>query len=490
MAQCKTGVYDCTFINNTGCTSYNEAYPLPPKLKWVVYASGFVGSVMAFGIGANDAANSWGTSVGSNAISMRNAVVLGGIFEWIGAVTMGYGVSSTIMTGISPIDSPNCWACGYCDSKISLYMVGMFSALVGAAIFLLLASYTAVPVSTSHAIIGGVVGITLVGTHWDCLDWGFDQLAGILTTWVTSPLLAGVVSIISLTISERCIRFSNTGAQRRALNALPFLYAMVSWIILTLVVLKNSTKFGKISNMTSVLISSILAVLIGLVAEVATSRWMNRDRKPSRRQGEKQAIVCRELGRVKYSEPSEASPAQTKEPVKNEESAAINVFKQLLVFSACCKSYVHGANDTANSTGAFSAVIAAFEKSNSDCVYDGSPSWVMIAAGGFVFLGMVSFGSRVIRTLGEGLAVIDFHRGFHMEFGSTMSVVIATVLNFPVSTTHCQVGAVFFTSLWKLGRKQVNWGMLGKIGLSWLVTLPLAGGIAIVLMAIIVSQIQ
>jgi len=485
MAQCEPGVYDCSFLNVTGCAAYNDAYPLPLKLGWVVYVSGFVGAVMAFGIGANDAANSWGTSVGSNAISMRNAVIIGGIFEWIGAVTMGYGVSSTIMTGISPIDSPDCWACGYCNSKISLYMVGMFSALVGAAIFLLLASYTAVPVSTSHAVIGGVVGITFIGTRWRCLEWGFEELGGILATWVTSPLLAGVVSIISLTISEKCIRFNQTGARRRAINALPVLYAMVSWIILTLVVLKNSSKFGNVSNTICLLISSVIAVLIGVIAWIITFRWMNRARTPNKIPGEKQPIIYEKLGAVKYSE----SLKESEKSIWNEESAAVEVFKHLLVFSACCKSYVHGANDTANSTGAFSAVIAAFEKGNSVCVYDGSPTWVMIAAGGFVCIGIVSCGSRVIRTLGEGLAVIDFHRGFHMEFGSTMSVVLATVLNFPVSTTHCQVGAVFFTSLWKLGRKEVNWGMLGKIGLSWLVTLPLAGGIAIVLMAVIISQI-
>merc|ERR1719273_2660422 len=115
------------------------------------------------------------------------------------------------MTGISPVDSPECWACGYCDSKISLYMVGMFAALVGAATFLLLASYTAVPVSTSHAIIGGVVGITLIGTRVECLDFSWNGLTGIAVTWVLSPLMAGATSVTTLIISEKLIRFERPG---------------------------------------------------------------------------------------------------------------------------------------------------------------------------------------------------------------------------------------------------------------------------------------
>ena len=174
---CRVGRWDCGFPDRpTGeiCERYDMPYFSPEGLEWLLVPAVLVACAMAFGIGANDSANSWGTSVGSNAISLRNAVLLGGFSEWLGASLLGYGVSGTIRHGVAPIDDPNCWACGYCDSKMAVNAVAMLAALIGAALFLALATFTSMPVSTTHAIVGGVVGATVVATPASCLNWGLD----------------------------------------------------------------------------------------------------------------------------------------------------------------------------------------------------------------------------------------------------------------------------------------------------------------------------
>lgn len=189
---------------------------------------------------------------------------------------------------------------------------------------------------------------------------------------------------------------------------------------------------------------------------------------------------------------SENEIASNQDPMKNtsevmkslkdsgyefEQAQAVYTFRYLLVFNACLESFAHGSNDTANATGAFSAVYQTYLDGFSRCDKTDSPVWVMMAAGFFVFLGFYSFGRRVIMTMGKGLVAIDYHRGFWIEFGSTLSVIIATLLAFPISTTHCQVGAVCFVGWYEFGRDKVAWSLLGKIALTWIITLPLAGGI-------------
>lgn len=198
---CAQGVYECGFAAKfvpsgvDSCAAYDGSATQPSHLRGLVVAGGVTMMVMAFGIGANDASNSWATTVGSGALSLRKAVWVGAVAEFLGAVTLGAGVAKTIK-GTSDIKDPKCWACGYCDSEMSSYMGGMFAALVATAVFLLLATFTRMPVSTTHAIVGGVVGMTVFGAGGHCLNWAYDGgLAGIAASWVISPVLSGVVAI-------------------------------------------------------------------------------------------------------------------------------------------------------------------------------------------------------------------------------------------------------------------------------------------------------
>ena len=171
----------------------------------------------------------------------------------------------------------------------------------------------------------------------------------------------------------------------------------------------------------------------------------------------------------------DADPTHT-EPI----NAGIFVFKYLIVFVAAWESFAHGANDTANATGAFAALYTTYKDGFSDtgCDAAATPVWVMALAGAFVFLGMQVLGARVIRTVGENIAKVNYHTGFCIEFASMVTVVIASFIGLPVSSTHCQVGAVVFVGMAKHGAKNVNWWLFLKICISWACTLPFAGLLA------------
>jgi len=153
--QCDVGVRDCSLVDDDGmCADWEGPVDLEGLTSFPIFAFLFM-CFMAFSIGANDAANAWGTSVGSQAVSLRTAVLVGGIFEWLGASLLGYGVTETLQMGVSGLRNKDCIACGYCNSQMNEYAVGMAGALTAATVFLLLATYTAIPVSTTHAIAGG-----------------------------------------------------------------------------------------------------------------------------------------------------------------------------------------------------------------------------------------------------------------------------------------------------------------------------------------------
>merc|ERR1719263_1098830 len=166
------------------------------------------------------------------------------------------------------------------------------------------------------------------------------------------------------------------------------------------------------------------------------------------------------------------------EPKRN----ALYLFRYLLVFTAALESFAHGANDTANATAAFSATIGTYQNGLESCDQPETPIWIMAVGGAFVLLGVWTLGYRVIQTIGSKITTVDFHTAWCIEFGSTVSVVIATIMESPVSTTHCQIGAVTFVGLASVGCKEVQWSMLGKILLSWIITLPTSGIVAAIIL--------
>lgn len=158
--------------------------------------------------------------------------------EFLGAVTLGYGVSDTIQKGVSDITDQNCWACGYCHSDMSVYQAGMFGALISTAIFLILSSFTSMPVSATHAVVGGVVGMTGAAVGTNCLNWQFDGLGGIVASWVISPILSGIIGSFTYYATDYLI-FRSDSPRERALIALPLFITLVTFVITYLICLKS-----------------------------------------------------------------------------------------------------------------------------------------------------------------------------------------------------------------------------------------------------------
>ena len=568
----------CTTKDKWTPLNWNREYRNPSELGWTVAVGAIVMCLMGFGIGANDSANSWASSVKTGAIGLRKAMIIGGTMEFVGAVTLGYGVSSTIQKGVAKINDPEGWACGYCDTSMSLFMVGMLSALFGAGIFLLLATFTSMPVSTTHSIIGAVVGATAVGIGFAQLNWDFDGgLTAIIASWFISPVMSGLIGQITFIITDFLIIRNKRNSTRRAILSLPLLYGLTSGVLVFLILVKSKPtkelhEEGKLEYWLMALISCAVCAGVGIACQLIIVPLVRRrieDHEKSSRDGDEvaggsiehsdcaqgqiensvttqerisdsiigndtdtgdvvkkrnegddektdvnsvdgKAIVCK-VRPDESRRPSEDSVEgeatlhvvanefeRVPDAVKSKDietggfsdkeaktfDPTLFAFQYLIIFVAFWESFAHGANDTANATAAFGAIVNAYNggfetnpKADS-CKKPDTPIWVMAIAGAFVFIGMNAMGGRVIRTVGQKITKINYHTGFCIEFASMLTVIIASVLELPVSSTHCQVGAVVFVGMLRNGHKNVQWPLFGKIALSWLLTLPVAGCIA------------
>jgi len=504
IVNCEAGIRDCNFPDdsNSTCAPNNNEYPRPQTQGSIMAVAAIFGLFMAYGIGANDAANSWATCVGSNAISLTKAAILCGFFEWLGATCLGSGVSSTIQKGVSSVDDPDCWACGFCDSTTSVYMSGMMGALIGASVFLLLASLTSMPVSTTHSIVGGVVGMTMAGVGSSCLNWDMQKgLGGIVLSWIISPVLSGAVAAIGFSLSRKFI-IEDKNARSRALVLLPFFFSATTFLLVLVTTLKAKAIKKEIELETKYILSVVSAVAIGLFAQFIVVPHIKRT-FPSVTGSSKTKDVT---GNVEMPKKEKSETEGTEGQTKNYEDSvvfvsegmkglseedmeqqldAIWVFRSLLVYNACLESFAHGSNDTANATGAFTAVYQMYTSGES-CEKSDSGIWILSVAGIFVALGVLTLGYRVISTIGSKLTEIDFHKGFYIELGSMIATIVATLEGLPVSTTHCQVGAVFAIGLYckYTNTGTVNFKLLLLIFGGWIITLPLAGGIAALVVTI------
>uniref|UniRef100_A0A7S3ZFK7 Phosphate transporter n=1 Tax=Lotharella globosa TaxID=91324 RepID=A0A7S3ZFK7_9EUKA len=498
-------------------------------MDWLVPLAAIFMCCNAFGVGANDVANAWGTSVASGAIKLRKACLIAGFANILGAVTLGYGVSDAIQKGVADIEDPECWACGYCNSRMSLYAVGMFGALVGSSVFLLLATFSSAPVSGTHAIVGGVVGMTLAGTSGACLDWSIGGLGGIALSWVLSPVVAGFIGAGLYVFTDKFIMRA-TDPRTRSLTFMPIFVALSCFIIVFLVLLKSKVT----KDALPVYGHFFLGVVAGIIGYFGGWFWRDKyvvsslpsqtrkelndhhvvemDSKAQFNQDEVGAVgsvsgvneeeIIEEIQKQDSEHPAQQEQHVKTEPNQNKDQTrvkdvedpsredAVYVFKYLIVFNAALESFAHGSNDTGNATAPFSAVFNTVNEGIHSCKAAETPEWVLFVAGCCVALGVNTFGYRVMRTVGEKITVVNFHKGFCMEFASTAAVVIATLLRFPVSTTHCQIGAVMAVGLVSVGYKNVSFGVLGQIVLSWIITLPFAGLFAAMMLAIIQTGIE
>ncbi|WP_355659614.1 inorganic phosphate transporter [Halomonas salifodinae] len=392
------------------------------------------GFFMAWGVGANDVANAMGTSVGSKAITIKQAIIIAVIFEFLGAWLAGGEVTATIRGGI--VD-PDLLAA---DPQFLVY--GMLSALLAAGIWLLIASARGWPVSTTHSIVGAIVGFGAVGLGMEAVAW--NRVGTIASSWVVSPLLAGTIAF-GLFKTVQYLIFEARDPFAAAKRYVPMYVFLVGFIVAMVTLTKGLTHVGLNFTFGQ---SFLLSILIGLVI-MGLGIILER--------------------RVDYQKSAGDSFGY---------GGVERVFGVLMLFTACAMAFAHGSNDVANAVGPLAAVISVVR---SDGVIDSAalvPWWVLVLGGGGIVFGLVTYGHRVIATVGTGITELTPSRGFAATLAAATTVVLASGTGLPISTTHTLVGAVLGVGLAR-GMAALNLRVIGTIVMSWLITLPAGAGLAI-----------
>ena len=392
------------------------------------------GFFMAWGVGANDVANAMGTSVGSKAITIKQAIIIAVIFEFLGAWLAGGEVTATIRGGI--VDP------ALLEANPQLLVYGMLSALLAAAIWLLVASAKGWPVSTTHSIVGAIVGFGAVGLGMEAVAW--NRVGTIASSWVVSPLLAGTIAFVLFKSVQHLI-FESHDPFAAAKRYVPVYTFLVGFIVAMVTLTKGLTHVGLDLSFGQ---SFLFSLLIGTVI-MGTGISLQR--------------------RIKYER-----RADDHFGFSNVE----RVFGVLMIFTACAMAFAHGSNDVANAVGPLAAVISVVR---SDGVIDSAalvPWWVLMLGGGGIVFGLVTYGHKVIATVGTGITELTPSRGFAATLAAATTVVLASGTGLPISTTHTLVGAVLGVGLAR-GMAALNLSVIGTIVMSWLITLPAGAGLSI-----------
>ena len=397
----------------------------------LIYMAGIFGLLMAFGIGANDVANSMGTSVGSKALTIKQAIIIAMIFEFAGAFLAGGEVTSTIRKGI--IDA------GALTQTPELLVFGMLASLLAAGIWLIVATYFGWPVSTTHSIVGAIVGFAAVGIGMDIVHWG--KVGSIVASWVVSPLLSGTMAFMLFTSVQKLI-LNTDDPLKNAKKYVPY-YMFLAGFMIALVTLFKGLKHVGISFETPV--SVAIAIGFGVLVMVAGKFVINRQ---------------------KTSESAD----------KDFHYASVEkVFGVLMIVTACGMAFAHGSNDVANAIGPLAAIVSVVESGGEIAKKSALPIWILLLGGAGIMIGLATYGRRVMATIGKKITELTPSRGFAAELAAATTVVIASGTGLPISTTHTLVGAVLGVGMAR-GIAALNLGVLRSIAVSWVVTLP-AGAI-------------
>lgn len=389
---------------------------------------------MAWGVGANDVANAMGTSVGARAVTIRQAILIAMVFEFSGAWLAGGEVTSTIRSGI--IDAETA---GF-DEAPELLVYGMLASLLAAGTWLAVASRFGWPVSTTHSIVGAIVGFAVVGVSPDSVAWG--QIGSIAASWVISPVFAGMISF-ALFMSVQRLVLSTDDPFANSKKYVPCYIFLVGFVIAMVTLVKGLSRVGVDAGFGE---SALMALGVGL-ATMALG-----------------LVLLRRIKRVEDEEDRFRSVER--------------VFGVLMVFTACSMAFAHGSNDVANAVGPLAAVNAVVRGGGALAAESALPTWILLLGGGGIVAGLATWGHRVIATIGRNITELTPSRGFAAELAAATTVVIASGTGIPVSTTHTLVGAVLGVGLAR-GIGALNLRVVGRIFLSWAVTLPVGAGLSI-----------
>jgi inorganic phosphate transporter, PiT family len=437
-----------------------------------------VGVYMAWSIGANDVANAMGTSVGSGALTLKHAVIIAAVMEVAGAVLLGSHVTNTVRGGMfDPL-----------LFEAFPLALAFLSALFAAAVWLQLATYFGWPVSTTHSIVGALVGVGVVIGDPSVIHWG--KIAAIVGSWVTSPICGGILAFgVFRLIQWRII--DRKHPLREAYRWIPALVFYVGFTMTLVVVYKGLHNLGLHLNMAQAL---PLSIAVGLVfAGIAV--WRVRilraahERERVERGIELTGDQDEGIPFVRKDAPEgqvELRPALVEGsqlPAKRWEyrrhfefEKVESIFCGLLVLSACFLAFAHGANDVANAIAPLAAVLELVH-TGTVALQSQVPLWILLLGGGGIVFGLATWGYRVIETIGRKITQLTPSRGFAANIAAATTIVLASRLGFPISTTHTLVGAVFGIGLAR-GIESLNLQLIRDIIISWIVTIPAGASLA------------
>lgn len=491
------------------------------QITWIFVCSIFLSVFVAFGIGANDVANAFGSSVGAKALTMKQALVVAAICEFTGSVLMGAGVTSTIRSGIANLN--------YFLDKPDILAYGMLCAMMATGIWLLIATYWELPVSTTHSIVGAVAGMTVVSAGWDAVLWSAHQdtfpylkgMSAICLSWVFSPVIAAGFAMI-LFFFIRLVVLRNKNSYQRSIWLLPFFTFGTFFLISYFVITKGGQQFnwqntpdGKKAWISAIVASGtcLISIFLGIPM---IKRKVQRDL-------DEEATIA--AGTVEAAagaaEEGKTSDKQTDEEVAPEHAKATpemlktfrksrvwtammhgsnydihkvietdqrihdlhensevfdhkaeTAFKYLQVCTACANSFAHGSNDVANAIGPFAAIYGIWQNPN---ISKSSkvPTWILAVGGAGIVLGLATYGYKIMRVLGVKMTKLTNSRGFTVELCAAAVVILGSRYNLPLSTTHSMVGAVTGIGILE-GARAFNWMLLLKFFAGWVATLIVA----------------
>ncbi len=399
------------------------------------------GFFMAWGIGANDVANAMGTSVGAKAVTIKQAFIIAACFEFAGAYLAGGEVTKTIRKGM--IDP------ALLTGTPELLIYGMLASLLAAAIWLMIATRAGWPVSTTHSIVGAIVGFAAVGIGIEAVHWG--KVGTIVASWVISPALSGLIAFMLFKSVQKLIMNTDSPLENSK-RYVPYYIFLAGFMIALVTIFKGLKHVGlDLSTQQAYITAFIIGIIVMLIGKLFISR-------------------------IKFN-PDEDKVYHFANVEK--------VFGVLMIVTACGMAFAHGSNDVANAVGPLAAVIGVVE-TGEVTLKTAMPSWILLLGGLGIVIGLVTYGHKVMTTIGKNITELTPSRGFAAELAAATTVVIASGTGIPVSTTHTLVGAVLGVGMAR-GISALNIGVIRTIFMSWIITLPAGAILAIIFYFILKS---
>lgn len=448
----------------------NETYFLIIAILFGFYA--------AWNIGANDVANAMGTSVGSGALTLIQAVIIASIFEFLGATLFGSNVSETLQKGLV---NPEIFA-----NEPKVFILGMLSALLATGAWLQIASYLGLPVSTTHAICGAIVGFGAIVGGIDAVYW--DKVLSIALTWIASPLIGGAFSYLIFLVIRRKIFYQQHPLQA-IIRYLPYIIGVVIFVLS--LILQQNVLFPHASRILKLAVAALLATAVAFITKSCVKKFhielapqKNKALDPnllievekakkhlyriqnatSGEMNYHMGDIIQELDGVSHAIREGSNSAS----VHTEFHWVEKIFGFLQIASACLMAFAHGSNDVSNAIGPLAAVVSTIQHG---ALTEHIPAWVLLLGAVGIVTGLATWGWRVIDTIGKKITELTPSRGFAGEFGAACTILLASACGFPVSTTHTLVGSVLGVGL-AGGIGALNLSTIRDIIFSWIITIP------------------